>query len=293
MVKTGTTNDKRDNWALGGNTQVMVGVWVGNNNNSEMKQVASGVSGASPIWRRVILEALNGKPNIGFERPDGIVTVDVDSVSGYRAHDGFPSRPEIFVKGTEPGDDPVHVKLKVCKTDGKLATPADIASGNYDEKEFFIFKEEDPTAGGGPNKWQEGILNWLMNQGDSRYHPPTDYCGTTNPLTVNFNYPSDQSSDLPRDLEVRLTADSINEITEVTLETDGQLAHSFSKPPYTVVISLDKGTHRLKVKAKDKAGNTAEKEIRIGVETAWDFVPSTPSPSPLFSPTPLPSPIGG
>lgn len=69
MVKTGTTNDKRDNWAVGGNTQVMVGVWVGNNDNSEMKQVASGISGATPIWRRIVIEALSGKPSIGFERP--------------------------------------------------------------------------------------------------------------------------------------------------------------------------------------------------------------------------------
>lgn len=50
-VKTGTTNDKRDNWAIGGNSQVVVGTWVGNNDNSPMKAVASGISGASPIWR--------------------------------------------------------------------------------------------------------------------------------------------------------------------------------------------------------------------------------------------------
>ncbi|EKE05779.1 MAG: hypothetical protein ACD_19C00176G0001, partial [uncultured bacterium] len=59
-VKTGTTNDKRDNWTIGGNPQRAVGVWVGNNDNSPMLNVASGVSGASPIWRRIILESLAG-----------------------------------------------------------------------------------------------------------------------------------------------------------------------------------------------------------------------------------------
>ena len=289
MVKTGTTNDKRDNWAIGGNTQVMVGVWVGNNDNSEMKQVASGVSGASPIWRRILLEALSGKPNIGFERPDGIETVDVDVVSGYRAHDGFPSRPEIFIKGTEPGDDPVHVKLKVCKNDGKIATPADIASGNYEEKEYFIFKEEDPTSGGGPNKWQEGILNWLSTQSDPRYHPPTEYCGATNPLSIDFDTPHDKDSNLSSSFEVRLRADSTSDIKEVSLDVDGSLFRTFTKPPYTANLSIDKGVHKLKARAKDQDGHQSEREITIGVGVAWDYVPPTPTPSLIPTPTATPS----
>jgi 1A family penicillin-binding protein len=289
MVKTGTTNDKRDNWAIGGNTQVMVGVWVGNNDNSEMKQVASGVSGASPIWRRILLEALSGKPNIGFERPDGIETVDVDVVSGYRAHDGFPSRPEIFIKGTEPGDDPVHVKLKVCKNDGKIATPADIASGNYEEKEYFIFKEEDPTSGGGPNKWQEGILNWLSTQSDPRYHPPTEYCGATNPLSIDFDTPHDKDSNLSSSFEVRLRADSTSDIKEVSLDVDGSLFRTFTKPPYTANLSLDKGVHKLKARAKDQDGHQSERGITIGVGVAWDYVPPTPTPSLIPTPTATPS----
>lgn len=290
MVKTGTTNDKRDNWAIGGNTQVMVGVWVGNNDNSEMKQVASGVSGASPIWRRILLEALSGKPNIGFERPDGIETVDVDIVSGYRSHDGFPSRPEIFIKGTEPGDDPVHVKLKVCKNDGKIATPADIASGNYEEKEYFIFKEEDPTSGGGPNKWQEGILNWLSTQSDPRYHPPTEYCGATNPLSIDFDTPRDKDSNISSNFEVRLKADSTSDIKEVSLYIDGSLFRTFTKPPYAANLSLDKGVHRLKARAKDQDGHQSEREITIGVGVAWDYVSPTPPPTLIVSPSPTLSP---
>ncbi len=254
-----------------------------------MKQVASGVSGATPIWRRIVLEALSGKPSIGFERPEGIVTVEVDKVSGYRAHDDFPSRPEIFVAGTEPGDDPVHVKLKVCKTDGKLATPADIQNGNYEEKEFFIFKEEDPTSGGGPNKWQEAILNWLLTQSDFRYHPPTDYCGSTNPLSVDFERPTDKSSNLSKDLEVKLKADSTSDIIEVVLFVDGSSYRTFSKPPYTTNVSLTEGVHKLKVKAKDKAGNTSEREITIGVSVEWNYTPPTPTPTPITTSTSSPT----
>jgi len=278
-VKTGTTNDKRDNWTLGGNTQALVGVWVGNNDNSPMLNVASGVSGASPIWRRVLLEALTGKPNVGFETPKGIVTVSVDSVSGYRAHDGFGERPEIFIKGTEPGEDPIHVNLKVCKTDGKLATPFDINQGNYDQKEYFVFKEEDPTAKAGePNRWQEGILNWLSSQAEPKYHPPTDYCGTSNPISIKFSSPTDQTSNLGSDFEIRFSVESTAAIVNVDLEIDGTKVRSFDGPPYFHQVNgLSTGTHQIRVRAKDANGKESDSMIRIGVGVAWD---ATPTPTP-------------
>lgn len=282
MVKTGTTNNKRDNWTIGGNKGAMVGVWVGNNDNSEMLNVASGVSGASPIWRRVLLEALRGKNVSSFEVPAGIVTATVDKISGYRAHDGFPERTEKFIKGTEPGEDPVHLKLRICKTDGKLATPADIASGNYEEKEFFIFKEEDPTAPpGGQNRWQEGILNWLSGQADPRFHPPTDYCGTGNPVNVEFINPTDRTSNLPNSFTVKFKAESSSDIVETSLEIDGTKIRSFDALPYQHDVNLSDGIHVIKAKAKDATGHESERIITVGVNTSWE---ATLSPSP--EPTP-------
>jgi len=277
-VKTGTTNDKRDNWTVGGNSQVLVGVWVGNNDNSAMLNVASGVSGASPIWRRVLLEALSGKANVSFDIPSGIVSANVDSVSGYRSHDGFSSRMEYFIKGTEPQEDTVHMMLKVCKSDGKLANPSDIASGNYDQKEYFVFKEEDPTASGGANKWQEGILTWLNGESDSRYHPPTDYCGTGNPVNVEFVYPSNEKSDLSDNFTIKFKADSNVNIVSAELYIDGIKKQDFSSLPYVLQISgLLDGVHTIKAKAKDANGKEAERTITIGVNGPWN---PTPSPTP-------------
>jgi membrane carboxypeptidase/penicillin-binding protein len=76
-VKTGTTNDKRDNWTVGWTPSIITGVWVGNNDNTAMKEVASGVSGAAPIWRGIILEALAGKPKTSFAIPGGIVSASL------------------------------------------------------------------------------------------------------------------------------------------------------------------------------------------------------------------------
>ncbi len=283
-VKTGTTNDKRDNWTIGGNGQVVVGVWVGNNDNSPMKQVASGISGASPIWRSILIKALEGKPNIGFEVPSGVVSAAVDNISGYAAHDGYPSRMEYFIKGTEPGYDRVHLKLKVCKSDGKLATPSDVSSGNFEDREFYLFKEEDPTAGpGGVNKWQEGILAWLSTQGDSRYHPPSDYCGTSNPINIEFVTPSDHDSNLPGRFAVEIKAQSTSEIKELILYVNGERLRSFTSLPYRQDIELSNGLYEIKATVRDGNDKQSEKSIKIGVGMAWDY--TSPTPTPLTSPT--------
>lgn len=277
-VKTGTTNDRRDNWTVGGTPQRTVGVWVGNNDNSPMLNVASGISGASPIWRKILLESLTGMDPVGFTKPEKIVTADVDTVSGKRAHDGFPSRSEIFVKGSEPENDDIHVYLKVCKSDGRLATPSDISGQNYDNKEYYVFKEEDPVSKDGKNRWQEAILNWLNGQSDSKYHPPTEYCGTVNPLSVEIYSPTDRTSNLPNQFEIKMRADTTSKITSIELEIDGVKRRTFDAPPYVYQADLPDGPHVLKVIARDSEGHESSHPLTVGVNTAWDAVTPTPIP---------------
>lgn len=71
-VKTGTTQNLRDNWAIGYTKDYLVTTWVGNNNNTPMSHIASGVTGASPIWHKIIRAALADKPNYTWEVPSGI-----------------------------------------------------------------------------------------------------------------------------------------------------------------------------------------------------------------------------
>jgi penicillin-binding protein 1C len=52
-VKTGTSQDMRDNWCIGWNDEYTVGVWVGNFDGQPMWHV-SGVSGAAPVWHRLM-----------------------------------------------------------------------------------------------------------------------------------------------------------------------------------------------------------------------------------------------
>ncbi len=67
-VKTGTTDEKKDNWTIGftrptlknRHADVLVGVWVGNNDNQPMHpSLTSGITGAAPIWRKIIEELVS------------------------------------------------------------------------------------------------------------------------------------------------------------------------------------------------------------------------------------------
>jgi membrane peptidoglycan carboxypeptidase len=54
-VKTGTTDNKRDNWTVGYTPDALVATWVGNNDNSPMNpQLASGITGAAPMWNKLM-----------------------------------------------------------------------------------------------------------------------------------------------------------------------------------------------------------------------------------------------
>ncbi|MEM7536234.1 MAG: transglycosylase domain-containing protein [Chloroflexota bacterium] len=59
-VKTGTTTDFRDNWTLGFNPHLAVGVWAGNSDGTPLKD-SSGARGAGPIWN-AYMEAIYADP---------------------------------------------------------------------------------------------------------------------------------------------------------------------------------------------------------------------------------------
>ena len=96
-VKTGTTNDLRDNWTIGYTAHALVVTWVGNNDNAPMSRAVSGVSGASPIWNSIMKEVLD-KAEDGFynekdeghawpRQPDGIIGANVCNTTGNRPGD--------------------------------------------------------------------------------------------------------------------------------------------------------------------------------------------------------------
>ena len=91
-VKTGTSNDKRDNWTIGYTPSILAAVWVGNNDNTPMNPyLSSGVTGAAPIWHDMMTELLKDKKDEIPERSDSIVSLPC-----------YFGKPEYFIRGTEP-----------------------------------------------------------------------------------------------------------------------------------------------------------------------------------------------
>jgi len=104
-VKTGTTNNLRDNWTIGYTNSRLVAVWVGNNDNTPMSYVASGITGASPIWQDLTKYALRDLPSSDPYKPTtGIEGASVCADSGVLppADNPCPPRYEYFLSGTVP-----------------------------------------------------------------------------------------------------------------------------------------------------------------------------------------------
>jgi membrane carboxypeptidase/penicillin-binding protein PbpC len=194
-VKTGTTDQKRDNWTIGYTPSYVVGVWVGNNDNSPMNPaIASGVTGAAPAWNKIMSFILKGKPDEPPKKPDNVVAVEIDAFGGGLPVPGQPTRSEYFIKGTEPTTpSPIYKKIKISKHDtNKLANNDEIEHGDYETKEYIVFSEDDPVSKDGRNRWQEGIDAWIRQNhsaADWQYYPPKE--------TSDFKYPKESSSPTP------------------------------------------------------------------------------------------------
>ncbi len=107
-VKTGTTENKRDNWTIGytsGTDPRLVAVWVGNNDNSPMSPfLESGNTGAAPIWNKLMSQALTGIKSQFPKVPDGVAFMEVCSLSGLLPDHDCPKRGEYFIKAFAPKD---------------------------------------------------------------------------------------------------------------------------------------------------------------------------------------------
>lgn len=101
-VKTGTSNDLRDNLTIGYNQDYLVAVWVGNNDNSPMSRVASGVTGASPIFNTIMSRLLVGTESKAWAPPEDVVKLGICSITGTLPCKGCPTRSEWFLKENTP-----------------------------------------------------------------------------------------------------------------------------------------------------------------------------------------------
>lgn len=129
-VKTGTTNDLRDNWTIGYSQDYLVAVWVGNSDNSPMSGLVSGVTGAAPIWNDLMSYVIQGQTVPIPKRPVDVVSRTICSNTGFlpvEGAEGCPTRQELFVRGQEPKKSTEgRTKVFIDKTTNDLAKPGQV-----------------------------------------------------------------------------------------------------------------------------------------------------------------------
>lgn len=119
-VKTGTTDDNRDAWAIGYNPQYVVGVWVGNNDNAVMRSGSSDMAG--PIFKNTMTSLLKDKQNVQFTKPSGIVEKAVcHGTGGLAAKAGSNTYNEFFMSGALPSES--------CNAESEEISVCDLATG--------------------------------------------------------------------------------------------------------------------------------------------------------------------
>lgn len=129
-VKTGTTENARDAWTIGYTPDIAIGVWVGNNDNTEMQSGGSDMAG--PIWRQAMGQAI-GTASPSFVQPSGVVKQTVCTGNGQQTdvflNTNVPSKCEQKAEEEKPkeAETPTPTDIKKCTVAGKeslLATDA-------------------------------------------------------------------------------------------------------------------------------------------------------------------------
>ena len=259
-VKTGTTSDFRDNWTVGYTPDLAVGVWVGNADNSPMRNV-SGVDGAAPVWRDVMQSALKGMPRKEFPQPAGMERVLVCVPSGL-----LPTpycrrqRLEVFAAGTAPADEDAYYRpVLVCDATGEAVTPGEAAcAGGVSERVFaFVPLEAIPWAR------EAGVAlpplpPYSTAATRSAISPP--HAVEAGQAALRLVSPADGAVlHLSRELNteeqaLRIEALPAAAVAGVELYVDGALIGRPSEAPYLVWWQLSSGAHEVRARALDLAG---------------------------------------
>ncbi|MEP7198632.1 MAG: PBP1A family penicillin-binding protein [Chloroflexota bacterium] len=310
VVKTGTTNDSRDNWTLGFTAEgLTVGVWVGNNNNSQMKGT-SGVSGAAPIWHDFMEEVLRNSPPKDFVVPADIAQKKICVDTGFLATDQCPrQRAELFWVS--------NVDRVVKVDDAHRKYVADKFTGQpYDERCPLNLREERVVVAFVDEEFRQWAQrSWVFRPG---FTPADFYRGDElrdwaiahdipqpgKPFNITLAAPF--MNDTVQGVVNLIGSVDIPEFasyyTEFGVGNDpigwGNVSPSSSALVRNSVLAqwdstkVPNGPYSLRVVASDKKGNKAEACARVTVNneaTATPTVSVTPSASPTQETTITPT----
>jgi len=260
-VKTGTTTDWRDNWTVGYTPQLVVGVWVGNANNSPMVNV-SGISGAAPIWNQFMEEALKSQPVEPFLPPPEMVKIEVCAESGMLPGPDCPHRLlEWFLPARAPHlvcD--MHRRLQIDKRSGQLATSETPSEYVVEQAQMLLppeasqwLREHAPPHGAHLAIVDQMASSspWVVEQPGLRFTSPQP----NSVYRIAPHLPVDSQR-----IQIEVLAVGIPVSAQVSIYFDGQRIGVFDKPPYALMWQLEAGEHTLYGHAVMPSGQTWNSE---------------------------------
>ncbi|PIT98410.1 MAG: hypothetical protein COT71_00770 [Candidatus Andersenbacteria bacterium CG10_big_fil_rev_8_21_14_0_10_54_11] len=175
-AKTGTTQDFRDGWTMGYTPSLAAGVWVGNNDNSPMREAADGVVTAGPIWNSFMRQALSNTPIEQFVKPEPITDIPHPILRGELAEVKGKWEEETKILytldcpvalGTPTTFKEIHNILFYVRKDKPWGAPPDRA-------------EADPQF----TRWEQAVHAWVDKQKEKPLEPDQTRYVTSLPVPV-------------------------------------------------------------------------------------------------------------
>jgi membrane peptidoglycan carboxypeptidase len=172
-LKTGTTDDLKDVYAVGYTPQLVTGVWMGNSDGTPMSSHDFfSAMGPGQLWRDYMKAVLKDVPAADWSRPAGIVSARVVAAPGGSGGYGSGLLPtslspfsttEYFVSGTVPKkqDD---WSQEGCLTKPSASPAAPSASPATEARQGVMVVKES-----GPDAWRTFTQAWVKDAIAGRY----------------------------------------------------------------------------------------------------------------------------
>lgn len=264
-AKTGTTNDYRDAWTIGFTPTLVAGVWVGNNDNTEMKRGADGSVVAAPIWQNYLKAVTAGTPVTTFTPPDPAPLTNPALAGGLTS----------------------GVTVIIDRSTGKLAT--DLTPPSLREERTYraphsilhFVNPDDPTGPPPTNPaadpqysaWESAVQRWATEQGIIPEAPPTEVDDAhvpANAPTVQILNPIANQRIDSREVTVAVSVSAPRGVSRVTYELSGRTIGTVRQYPFTLVTTLEdpsliNGFATLRATAYDDIDNQGTHSIDINL----------------------------
>jgi membrane peptidoglycan carboxypeptidase len=256
--KTGTNNEAKDLTAAGyvappdnsgsddEHYSLVTAVWAGNSDGSVVSTPDNpvfSVDVTAPMWQGFMDEATKTWPIKDFDKPGGLVNADVDAWSGGKPTE-FTTKTvkEVFIAGTEPGADPIHVgKDVIVDANGTVYIWHEGCTGVPEKKGFLDFSTVEQ---GNPN-YVAANDDWILRakQGvgiEGGPHPDVKTATSYFYNSIYHPYGKNWGAPFPPELDCSLAATPVAAAVPVAVRDDGpvRLAVPCLSVSFAVALAL-------------------------------------------------------